>query len=244
MCVLGYIKSIDRDLANLEYSDADIVFNELTVETDTDGDELYTSSISDVEGYGNDPVLTTMSDLFPSGKPIVFSLSFDTNTWRIDNPIAPLTVLGSDYLSNYNVSGTEYLYRLRDDFGSYTAVSLKQLGNHNNFLPSLYVSKKLYVNSEFLSAFIYKLKLNCYRLYPDTEVKITYYKDNVPVRVDKFETGSLIYDRFIEFDVWDSANFANNQKYNYIVLEIKGIFEDIQSIGMLVRGLIRWVKKT
>ena len=104
---------------------------------------------------------------------------------------------------------------------------------------SVYVSKKLALSSEFTSNFIYNLKLNCYRLFPNTKVRIKFYKDNTLAKISEFNTGELVYDAFVEMDLWDKNNFANNQKYNYIVIEIAGFFEDIQSIGMMVRGLIR-----
>ena len=220
----------------LEYTN-NIVFNYITKSGDTN-EEIYTSSISAVSGYGNTPQLTNISDFFVANKPVMFSLSFDTSSWRLLIPVSPINVYKDDILSPYDINSVSRLAYNYKESNVYYTKSLTLATDKTKLNQSVYVSNKIKASSEFTSAFIYNLKLNCYRLFPNTEIKIKLYKDNTLVKIFEFTTGSVVYDSFIEMDLWDN-NFANNYKFNYIILELSGYFEDIKSIGMMIRGLIR-----
>ena len=200
----------------------------------TDG--VYTSSADDISGYGNNPVLTSINKtIFPDNKPIIFMFSFTTNTWRVIIPVMDIDAYSGDILTPYSISDKTMLWHYNV---TPLQESMELFQDKTGIIESLYVSKKLYLSSEFTKSFIYHLKLNMYRLHPGSWIKINFYEDNIPVKIIEFDTNTDTYDRFIQIDTWDSI-FSNNQKFNYIILEVFGRFEDVQSIGMMVRGLIR-----
>lgn len=178
-------------------------------------------------------VISNKGSYFQAGKPIIFALSFDTKSWKIVSPMPSLASYTAETISEYNVDGKQYLLGYAPGT---TNVTSYKLANDTLQAESLYVSKKIPIFSEFLSGFLYSVKLNFYKLSLNAVVTVKGYKDNAVAF-------TLTFTQNADPDLSNFKEMANtgntDKKINYIVVEIYGKFKDVQSIGLLTRGLIR-----
>ena len=173
----------------------------------------------------------TVGSYAQANKPVLFVLSFDSKSWRVLTPVLPISSdTGLNLCSEYNINGYQYLWH----YDGTNSKSIK-LASDSTLSDSLYVSKKLIVDSEFLKQFLYLVKLNFKSLGRDTVISIFGYANNHLTYTVSFNTYETTLTEFKEIS--NSSNQAT--KINYIMLEVYGKFEDVQSIGLLVRGLIR-----
>jgi hypothetical protein len=200
--------------------------------------------ISLCTNWGNEAYLEEMHPFFNNGDIVMFALSLKTKQWRLIKPfensegnkLSPLFLDNKNYFIYYNAEQSHCYDLFQDKTPAKSEDTI-------NRLKSLYISRKIYITSEAISAFLYSIKFNFERIYTNTTLKVLFFKENRKVKEVSLATGDKYYDRFIELNTWlledHEKTSLNDRKFNYIIIEIEGKFENISSILTIARGLVK-----